>query len=365
MNDVGDRDFVYVKSEEVKVAVDSGNELMSAMREQMGISTEVNPNNVLNGKGKEAQMNMLYSAMVDGNDKLVEAFKAHETEVDSGRVDDWDEPIMESKPTFSSEEIDSIEQAATETQQRLERGEDLPSKKSSVEVDSVEVEESTSTKNQSSGKVVEETIEIESSTVSKDSIPDAPPLPPEESISKKKSDMPPPPPNPSAHKTKKQEVSPPDTSNLLEEIRNRAGKGLKSVKPVEEASMDMDGFTYVKPKPKKQMSKMELALAQRRGGIAGEDDIESQLDSMSEEEQLDTLYSAVIDDDQKKISEICNVCDDDVFTPEAVKRVCEAAVKVAATQSSTKKIRIEKAVQKVGKEFDVDVSVGKSQSVGR
>ncbi len=104
MNDVGDRDFVYVKSEEVKVAVDSGNDLMSAMRDQMGISTEVNPNSALNGKGKEAQMNMLYSAMVDGNDKLVEAFKAHETEVDSGRVDDWDEPIMEPKPTFSSEE---------------------------------------------------------------------------------------------------------------------------------------------------------------------------------------------------------------------------------------------------------------------
>ena len=82
---------------------------MSAMREQMGISTEVNSNSALNGKGKEVQMNMLYSAMVDGNDKLVEAFKAHETEVDSGRVDDWDEPIMEPKPTFSSEEIDSID----------------------------------------------------------------------------------------------------------------------------------------------------------------------------------------------------------------------------------------------------------------
>ena len=129
--------------------------------------------------------------------------------------------------------------------------------------------------------------------------------------------------------------------------------------------MDVDGFTYVKPKPKKQMNTMELAMAKRRGAIAGEDNLESQLDSMSEQEQLYTLYSAVIDDDQKKISKICNVCDEDVFTPDAVKRVCEAAVKIAATQSSTKKIRIEKAVQKVGKEFDVDVSVGKSQSVGR
>ena len=73
----------------------------------------------------------------------------------------------------------------------------------------------------------------------------------------------------------------------------------------------------------------------------------------------------ILDSLSFKISKICNVCDEDVFTPEAVKRVCEAAVKIAATQSSTKKIRIEKAVQKVGKEFDVDVSVGKSQSVGR
>ena len=368
MNESGEKDFVYVKSEEVRAVKESGTGIMGAMQEQMGISNKVSPNAALNGKDKEAQMNMLYSAVIDGNDELVEAFKTHETEVDSGRVDDdWGEPIMEPKPTFSKEEIESIEQAAIETKQRLERGEDLPSKKSSVEVGDVEVNESVPTKKQSNEQVVEETVERETPSVSDGNIPEAPPLPPE-GIGAKKSDAPPlpthSPPDPSVKKPKKEEIATPKP-DLLEEIRNRSGKGLNSVKPDNSVSMNMDGFTYTKPKPKKKMSKMELAMAQRRGAIAGDDDIESQLDSMTEQEQLDMLYSAVIDDDQKKISAIYNVCDEDVFTPEAVTKVCEAAVKIAATQSSTKKIRIEKAVQKVGSEFDVDVSVGKSQSMDR
>ena len=342
MNESGEKDFVYVKSEEVRAVKESGLGIMGAMREQMGVSNEVSPNAALNGKDKEAQMNMLYSAVIDGNDELVKAFKTHETEVDSGRVDDdWGEPIMESKPTFSKEEIESIEQAAIETKQRLERGEDLPSKKSSVEVGDVEVNESVPTKKQSNEQVVEGIVEKETPTVSDDNIPEAPPLPPE-GIGAKKSDVPPPPTHsPSVKKPKKEEVSTPKP-NLLEEIRNRAGKGLNSVKPDNSVSMDMDGFTYTKPKPKKKMSKMELAMAQRRGAIAGDDDIESQLDSMAEQEQLDMLYSAVIDDDQKKISAIYSACDEDVFTPEAVTKVCEAAVKIAATQSSTKRLGLKK-----------------------
>ena len=63
---------------------------------------------------------------------------------------------------------------------------------------------------------------------------------------------------------------------------------------------------------------------------------------MSEQEQLDTLYSTVIDDDQKKISEIYNAHDHDVFTSEAIKRVYEATLKVAATQSSVKRLGLQK-----------------------
>ena len=365
MNEKGERDFVYVKSEEVRSVKESGSGIMDAMREQMEISGEINPNSVLNGKDKEAQMNMLYSAMVDGNDKLVEAFKTHETGVDSGRVDDWDEPIMEPKPTFSKEDIESIEQAAIETKQRIEKGADLPDlsgKKSSTEVEDVQVSSSEPSLDQSDKPIVKETVEVEKSTISSD-IPEPPPLPPSPSSTSEKTSTKSP-----KSKVQKEEVSAPrpDTSSLLQEIRDRAGKGLRSVESQESVSLDMDGFTYVKSsKPKKHMSKIELAMAQRRGAIAGNDDLESQLEMMSEQEQLDMLYSAVIDDDQKKISAIYNACDDEVFTPEAVTKVCEAAMKIAATQSSTKKVRIEKAIQKVGNEFDVEVATSKTQSVGR
>ena len=73
------------------------------MCEQMEISSEVNPNNVLNSRGKELQMNMLYYEMIDGNDKFVEVLKAYEAEVDSGRVDERSELILKPRPTFSSE----------------------------------------------------------------------------------------------------------------------------------------------------------------------------------------------------------------------------------------------------------------------
>ena len=105
-------------------------------------------------------------------------------------------------------------------------------------------------------------------------------------------------------------------------------------------------------------------MAARRGAISG-GDLAEDLEDMLPQKQLDMLYSAVIDDDQQKITQIREAGKKAVFTKEAVTKVCEAATKVAATQKSPKQIRIENAVQATAKEFKVEVSVNQSKSQGR
>jgi hypothetical protein len=129
----------------------------------------------------------------------------------------------------------------------------------------------------------------------------------------------------------------------------------------------MDGFTHIAPKKPEKGSLMEGVLA-RRSAIS--DELADKLEDMSFQEQLDTLYTAVIDGDKEKIKQIQEIQNDedkdvDVFTPEAVTKIRDAALKVAATQEVAKKIIIEKGVKVAEKEFKVEASVNQSKSQGR
>ncbi len=327
MNDIGVRDFVYSKAEEDREVEGSG--VLNAIRRRMGEEGEKTPNNVLNAKDKQSQMNILYSAMVDGNAELIESLKVHQTEKETGEFNEWDEPILESAPTFSEEDLELVEKAVMETNARVERGEHLPSPEPEIEEAAVKV-----------GSAAEEVSDI----------PPPPPPPPVEKVSVKKGDIPPP---PSAGNAGVQQ----DAASLMDAIK---GVKLKPAQSRAGSGLNMDGFTH-KPTAK---SDEEIKIIARRSRISGET-LEDELESMSPQEQINTLYTAIIDDNQQKISDIYYACDEEVFTPDAIKKVCDAALKVAATQSGTKKIRIEKSVQTIGKEFDVELSVGKGQSTGR
>ena len=190
---------------------------------------------LLDGVTKEKQMNVLYSAMVDGKKELVEELLSHQSEQDTGRVDDeWEEPILEMANTFSSQDVDKIRAAVSETQARVERGEELPSKlaKQSVEKPQQEI----ITKSEVEAPVKETSkVHVESTPTPTSIRTSTPPI--------------------------EKETVAPNTGGLLAEIQ--AGKKLKKARS---GNINVDGFEYTET-PKK--SAMASALEGRRGAISG------------------------------------------------------------------------------------------------
>jgi hypothetical protein len=229
---------------------------------------------LLDGATKEKQMNVLYSAMVDGKKELVEKLLSHQSEQDTGRVDDeWDEPILEMANTFSSQDVDIIRTAVSETQSRVERGEDLPSKLAKPSVDKSQQEIITKSEFE---PPVKETVKVD--------VESPAPIPPSK---------------PAIEKEAVEKLAP-NTGGLLAEIQ--AGKKLKDTRS---GNMNVDGFEYTEA-PKK--SAMASALEGRRGAISGYSEaLEEMLEDLPAKKQLNQLYSAVIEGDKQKINAIIEV----------------------------------------------------------
>jgi hypothetical protein len=286
---------------------------------------------LLDGVTKEKQMNVLYSAMVDGKKELVEELLSHQSEQDTGRVDDeWEEPILEMANTFSSQDVDKIRAAVSETQARVERGEELPSKlaKQSVEKPQQEI----ITKSELEAPVKETSkVHVESIPTPTSIRTSTPPI--------------------------EKETVAPNTGGLLAEIQ--AGKKLKNTRS---GNINVDGFEYTET-PKK--SAMASALEGRRGAISGYSEaLEEMLEDLPAKKQLNQLYSAVIEGDKQKINAIIEVGDKDVFTTKDIERVCVAVKKAVGNLSVPKKIIADKGVKDLAKAAGIELQTEKSTARG-
>jgi len=286
---------------------------------------------LLDGVTKEKQMNVLYSAMVDGKKELVEELLSHQSEQDTGRVDDeWEEPILEMANTFSSQDVDKIRAAVSETQARVERGEELPSKlaKQSVEKPQQEI----ITKSELEAPVKETSkVHVESIPTPTSIRTSTPPI--------------------------EKETVAPNTGGLLAEIQ--AGKELKNTRS---GNINVDGFEYTET-PKK--SAMASALEGRRGAITGYSEaLEEMLEDLPAKKQLNQLYSAVIEGDKQKINAIIEVGDKDVFTTKDIERVCVAVKKAVENLSVPKKIIADKGVKDLAKAAGIELQTEKSTARG-
>lgn len=327
-NAKGERDFIYIANLEVDAQKNASSGLMQAMNSRIG-NAKQEPNHILNDKDKSEQLNMLYSAMISGNDKLYQSFKAHQSQVESGQLDDFDEPIMMSKLTFSQKEIEQVETAVRETQQRIEKGEDLPRIEKSEVVNKPEQKEN---------KIEQDNKQIKEPTVEK--APKDPIIPP--------------PPKPVI-----QPKSQPGRGNLLKDIADTGKNVLKKVE--KEVDLNIDGFTYIQSKVEKLSNPLAQGLNTRRRSMGV--DMEN-FSSLSEKEQLNKLYTAVINDDAKIIGDIADT-GSKILSDDNIKKVCSAAQKAANSSKADKKIRIEHAISKATEIFEVDLPKGKSQTRSR
>ncbi|MEA0970226.1 hypothetical protein Megvenef_00178 [Candidatus Megaera venefica] len=102
------------------------------------------------------------------------------------------------------------------------------------------------------------------------------------------------------------------------------------------------------------------------GGIEGEEEaldeqMSKKLDKLPAKQQLNELYSAVIDGDKERISRIVDVGNPEVFTKENMEKIANAAQKISATQEIAKKTIIESGVKNLVKEAEINISVGENR----
>ncbi|MCF8494042.1 MAG: hypothetical protein K9G65_01400 [Rickettsiaceae bacterium] len=320
---------------------------------------------LLDGASKKDQQNILYSAMVDNNEKLVTALLKHQSEFNTGEQreneDGWEEEIVEKRSTFSPEQVETVRKAAEETKLRVAAGIDLVTKEDPKPITpKVEVSPTTTVK-------VESVLPIPPSPISGIGEGGPPPPPPlKETVV-----------NEPKISTSKPIVVP-DTGGLFAQIRE-GGKKLKAVSSPDQGSFLNSGeFTYkgstekAPSSPSKEMGFLAQALQGRRGGIEGSEEaldeaMVKKLEKLSTKDQLNELYSAVIDGNKEKIERIVRVAEEQdlgAFTKENMEKIASAAQKISATQDISKKTIIEGGVKHLAKEAEININVGENRGRG-
>ncbi len=335
--------------------------LQDRLEERGGNTTEVpTEQRLLDGASEKDQENILYSAMVDNNEKLVADLLKHQSEFKTGEQRDneegWEEDIVEKRSTFSPEQVETVRKAAEETKHRVVNGIDLVTAKEEPKTVPIaqKVEEQVGTVKVDNGPPP--------SPTDLGGVPPPPPPPP--------SEVGPIPKIPPVTKVDKPIIVP-DRGGLLDQIREGGLKNLKNVSQGQ--SLNSEEFTYTASKENKPSLPSEglgghlgQALQERRGAIQTDtEELDEQmvkkLEKLSPEKQLNELYSAVIDGDKTKIARIVDVGDSEVFTNENMEKIANAAQKISATQGIAKKTLIEAGVKHLAKEAEINIGVGENR----
>ena len=161
-----------------------------------------------------------------------------------------------------------------------------------------------------------------------------------------------------------------DSSDLLAQIREGGLKNLKSAS--QSQSLNSEEFTYTASKENKPSMPREglggvlaQAMQARRCDIEDSEELDEamveKLEKLSPQQQLNELYSAVIDGDKTRIARIIDVGNSEVFTKENMEKIASAAQKISATQDVSKKTIIEAGVKELAKEAKININVGESR----
>jgi hypothetical protein len=300
---------------------------------------------LLTEKSKKEQLNVLYSAMVDNKQELVKDLLNHEVSVKTGTTVDeegWDVDVLENKKLFSSEDLKKVQDAVTITQDRVKNGVETPNVINAAPSDKDKQNEPKAEKKEE----IKVSASNEKNTLENDDkIPVAPILDESKFQNKIKN-------KPLAENKNLNKMAP--RGNLLDAIKQ--GANLKKVE-----NHDMDGFTYqVSEKKSNDNNAIKNALANK---FKSEIDYGEFLDDKTEKQQLDYLYTAVINGEKEKIQGVIEYAEDndlDFAKKENIQKLYNAAIKVSSTRSNTQKIVTEKGCQVLAKETDLKINQNKS-----
>lgn len=295
---------------------------------------------LLTGKSKEEQLNVLYSAMVDNKQELIKDLLNTKISVNTGTTvdeDGWDVDIMEEKKIFSAQDVEKVGDAVVITQDR----------KNGVETN--QQQNITNLK-----EFIQNKEDKQQSSINK------------ETILENDNKIPPPPPsltnNIFQNKIKEERSKPnleqkPSNNNLLDSIKQ--GVTLKKVENPD--NYNMDDFIYQASKKTDDIK--TLIHTSITNKFKKEIDYGDLLDDKSEKQQLDLLYTAVINGEKDKIEGIIEYAKDEglkFVKKENIQNLYEAAMKISFGQSLSQKIITEKGCKVIAEEMGLKVNQTKA-----
>lgn len=95
----------------------------------------------------------------------------------------------------------------------------------------------------------------------------------------------------------------------------------------------------------------------RKIGVDPEDIVEELFENTSEQEQVNYLYSAIIDGNQRVVDAIIECGNPDIFTEEIIEKIFYAVIDIAANQEPEKKKLLEKYAANFSEAAGIDLHI--------
>lgn len=340
------QNYTYIKTAKNNISDPKLDDVLAkAMQGKANIQSLNNPQvtKLLDNKTEQERLNILYSAFVDKNEALIKDLRSYKVNVAISNDDDWD--TLEEATTqvtttniFTDKQYNEVKQAALETAQRMERGEDLIS-----------------------ASPVNKTTSQEVTPTTKSKVMNPVPAPAKQISNSKKSPLvaggadgviPPPPPVKS--------YAPPHAKTLLESIRNQDSIKLKPVVKISE-SFNTENFTYLnenKSDLQEGTNAVAASLKTRRLSINGNKELKKEFKTLDDKAKLNKLYSYIIDNDQAKIKAFLDYDSDsnnEVFGKENLKKIAKDIVSVA-NKNPKSTVQIHNGLKYFADQTDLDIS---------
>jgi hypothetical protein len=365
--------YVPISSKSTSSGLTFGDVFTKAMQNKTNIQSLHNSQitELLDGKSDEERLNILYSAFIDKNDQLIKDLKSYKINTSISDEDDWDTLEETNSKTitanlFTDEQFNAAQQAALETEQRIERGEDLishqptidkatsqdvrdPAKaptKSSEILDHISSHREALRESQVIGEQISHSTEAPASRVAPGTIP--PPPPPVKSYATTHS-----------------------PTTFLNRITNHNARNLKPSVNTQHP-LSTENFTYLdenKSDLKKDTGILAATLKTRRLSVDGnkaiKEDFKKLDDKGDDQGKLNKLYSYIIDNNQANINAVLDYdyqSKKEVFLKANLEKIAKDVL-IVAKRNPKSAIQIHKGLEYFATTADLDISKIEKQSI--
>ncbi len=322
---------------------------------------------LLDGKSDEEQRNILYSAFIDKNDQLIRNLKDFKINASRSDEDDWDtleetNSKLVTANLFTDEQFNAIKQAALETEERIERGENL------ISHQQPDIDKTTSQDVRDPAKASTKPSDaLDHIGAHREEPKDSKIIDKQISNSKKidtaysrrePGTIPPPPPTAKPHAIH-------HPTSFLDSIKNPNARNLKRSVNTQHP-LSTENFTYLdenKSDVKKDTGILAASLKTRRLSVDGNKELKKEFKNLDDQGKLNKLYSYIIDNNTAKIKAAIDYDEEEkIFFKSNLEKITKDVL-IVAKKNPQSTVQIHNGLKYLANTTDLDISEIEKKSI--